>query len=291
MTPHCGRCSQCIDRRFAVLAAGLAAHDPEEAYAVDLMRGSRTDVLDREIALAYLRHARQLRAMSPTDFMIKFGEASRALRFFDEPPAAVAKRIHELHRRHGETVSAVMDQELITALALGGLNDVHPDCLLRLAGADVFGSSQPVGVAPVRSAASSLPTTEPGSAASRQDTSRKKIRLNVDESSGKIEIVGLGAVTGVSAMVFVTLAKRYLEAAGEGRELADYPLLRAVDLADRWQLSGEEVVRRRIARARRKLAEMVATSGWPESDVAEIIENLPSKGYRLNPFLIRVFMV
>jgi len=223
--------------------------------------------------------------------MIRFGETSRALRFFDEPPAAAARRIHELHRRHGETVSAVMDQELVTALTAGGLSDVHPDCLLRLAGADVFASSQPAGSASVRSAASSLPATEPGSAAFRQDISPREIRLNVDESSGTIEIVGLGAVTGVSAMVFVTLAERFLEAAGEGRELADYPLLRAVDLADRWQLSGEEVVRRRIARARRKLAEMAATSGWPESDIAGIIENLPSKGYRLNPFLIRVFKV
>ncbi len=155
----------------------------------------------------------------------------------------------------------------------------------------MFGQSQPAGITPVRSAASSLPTTEPGSAASRQDSSPREIRLNVDESSGKVEIVGLGAVIGVSAMVFVTLAEQYLEAAGEGREPANYPLLQAADLADRWQLSGDEVVRRRIARARRKLAEMAAASGWPESDVAEIIENLPSKGYRLNPFLIRVFNV
>jgi 7-cyano-7-deazaguanine synthase in queuosine biosynthesis len=291
MKPHCGRCSQCIDRRFAVLAAGLATHDPEEAYAVDLMRGSRADVRDREIALAYLRHARQLRALLPTDFMIRFGEASRALQFFDEPPAAVARRIYELHRRHGETVSAVMDQELITALTAGGLSDAHPDCLLRLAGPDVFGQSQPAGIAPVRSAASSLPTSEQASAAFRQNTSPRRIRLNVVDAVGKIEIVGLGSVTGVSAMVFVTLAERYLEAAGEGRELADYPLLRTVDLVDRWRLSGEEVVRRRIARARRKLAEMAVASGWPESDVAEIIENLPWKGYRLNPFLIRVFKI
>jgi hypothetical protein len=255
------------------------------------MRGSRTDVRDKEIALAYLRHARQLRAISPTDFMIRFGEASRALQFFDEPPAAAARRIHELHRRHGETVSAAMDQELVAALTAGELSDVHPDCLLKLAGPDVFGQSQPAGITPVRSAASSLPTTEPSSAASRQDTSPREIRLNVDESSGKVEIVGLGAVIGVSAMVFVTLAEQYLEASGEGREPANYPLLQAADLADRWQLSGDEVVRRRIARARRKLAEMAAASGWPESDVAEIIENLPSKGYRLNPFLIRVFNV
>lgn len=48
---HCGRCSQCIDRRFAVLAAGALGYDPEEAYKLDLLDGQREDVHDREIAL------------------------------------------------------------------------------------------------------------------------------------------------------------------------------------------------------------------------------------------------
>ena len=51
--PHCGRCSQCIDRRFAVLAAGLEREDPAEAYAVDPLTGPRSDVRDRELALGY----------------------------------------------------------------------------------------------------------------------------------------------------------------------------------------------------------------------------------------------
>ena len=55
--PHCGRCSQCIDRRFAVLAAGLERFDPEEAYRVSLMADARHGAIDREIALSYLRNA------------------------------------------------------------------------------------------------------------------------------------------------------------------------------------------------------------------------------------------
>ena len=35
MRTHCGRCSQCIDRRFAVFAAGCERHDPSEMYGVD----------------------------------------------------------------------------------------------------------------------------------------------------------------------------------------------------------------------------------------------------------------
>jgi branched-chain amino acid transport system substrate-binding protein len=38
--PHCGECSQCIERRFATLSDDLQAHDPQESY--------RHDLLDRE---------------------------------------------------------------------------------------------------------------------------------------------------------------------------------------------------------------------------------------------------
>jgi len=41
--PHCGVCSQCIDRRFSVIAAGLEKNEPSELYGVDLLTGDRTD--------------------------------------------------------------------------------------------------------------------------------------------------------------------------------------------------------------------------------------------------------
>ena len=47
---HCGCCSQCLDRRFAVLAAGAAEHDPEEMYKVDLLTGSRDIAIDQTMA-------------------------------------------------------------------------------------------------------------------------------------------------------------------------------------------------------------------------------------------------
>src|SRR5215218_4696273 len=53
--PHCGRCSQCLDRRFAILAAGQEQEDPEEAYKVDLFSGDRQPGLDQEMALAFVR--------------------------------------------------------------------------------------------------------------------------------------------------------------------------------------------------------------------------------------------
>jgi 7-cyano-7-deazaguanine synthase in queuosine biosynthesis len=53
----CGSCSQCIDRRFAVLSAGQEGEDPTEAYKIDLLQGEREAGPDREMALAFVRFA------------------------------------------------------------------------------------------------------------------------------------------------------------------------------------------------------------------------------------------
>jgi hypothetical protein len=63
--PHCGHCSQCIDRRFAVLAAGQENEDPAEAYKVELFTDERPPGPDREMSLAYVRSARLIQTDNP----------------------------------------------------------------------------------------------------------------------------------------------------------------------------------------------------------------------------------
>ena len=130
--PHCGQCSQCIDRRFAVLAAGLGQEDPAEAYKVDLLTGERMPGPGRELALAYVRTASDINRMTELDFFSRYGEASRAMGFFAEPPGTVAKRIFDLHRRHAKAVCAVFDRAISTHAA--GLREatLPPSCLLTL---------------------------------------------------------------------------------------------------------------------------------------------------------------
>jgi hypothetical protein len=63
-TPHCGRCSQCVDRRFATLAAGLEALDPGEGYKFDVFRGELPAGAVRSLVVSYVRAARRIEAMS-----------------------------------------------------------------------------------------------------------------------------------------------------------------------------------------------------------------------------------
>ena len=108
---HCGRCSQCIDRRFATLAVGLTdEEDPWEMYKVQLMTDERVVGETRTMAESFLRRALALRTMNSLEFLKAYPEASRALRHVGLPSEQAAQRIHDLHRRHGEEVQAALTE-------------------------------------------------------------------------------------------------------------------------------------------------------------------------------------
>jgi len=91
---HCGRCSQCIDRRFATLAAGLLAHDPANDYASDVFLGPRKDGAEKNMAVDYVRHATELGRLSETDLATVFNaEISRAIRHEQRRSDAAARII------------------------------------------------------------------------------------------------------------------------------------------------------------------------------------------------------
>jgi 7-cyano-7-deazaguanine synthase in queuosine biosynthesis len=82
---HCGACSQCIDRRIAVIAAGQAEHDPEEDYAVDVFTGPRKEKYEQAIGVQYIRHSQLLSQMTPEQMAQEFNiELSRAIRYLPE---------------------------------------------------------------------------------------------------------------------------------------------------------------------------------------------------------------
>jgi Queuosine biosynthesis protein QueC len=69
---HCGCCSQCLDRRFAVLAANAADHDPVEMYKVELLTGERRTPKDQTMAESYTRTALELRDLDELGFFGRF---------------------------------------------------------------------------------------------------------------------------------------------------------------------------------------------------------------------------
>jgi 7-cyano-7-deazaguanine synthase in queuosine biosynthesis len=107
---HCGCCSQCLDRRFAILAANAADHDPVEMYKVELLAGPRDEADDQTMAESYVRTALELRELGDLAFFGRFGgETGRVLTCFPSLSAdEVGRRVFDLHQRHARAIMDVL---------------------------------------------------------------------------------------------------------------------------------------------------------------------------------------
>lgn len=110
--PHCGTCSQCIDRRIAMMATGQLDNDLETDYASDVFIGPRKDGYEKNMAVDYVRHALELNNMSEMEIARKFNlEITRAVRVLPKSSES-AQRLVELHKQHGLTVKTVLDEQI-----------------------------------------------------------------------------------------------------------------------------------------------------------------------------------
>jgi hypothetical protein len=129
---HCGVCSQCIDRRFAVLAADQGSNDPADAYAVDLLTGPRRPGEPKTMLAAYLELANRVERMGEADFRTQFGELVRALPHLKLPPSVGASRVYALYRSHARQVTGAIDAAIAANAVAIRRQELPRNCLLRL---------------------------------------------------------------------------------------------------------------------------------------------------------------
>lgn len=148
--PHCGCCSQCLDRRVSVLAAGLTdAEDPPDGYGADVLTAPREGA-DRLLFERYLGFARTVgRMTAEREFLDEYPEAQEQLGQFRLPPPAAAAEVFRLHQQHAADVVAGL-----MAAAGGRLEDVivgrfHPHSLMGMTCVqDGDGRAAPAGSCP-----------------------------------------------------------------------------------------------------------------------------------------------
>jgi hypothetical protein len=134
---HCGTCSQCIDRRMAILAAGQESSETEADYVVDVFTGPRKEGYDQNIAVDYVRHAHELSEMTEEEMATRFNaQLTRACRPFPKRDEA-ARRLIEIHKRHAETVKRVIEGQIKEHAGRYVQGDLPPSSLLaRVGGRD-----------------------------------------------------------------------------------------------------------------------------------------------------------
>jgi 7-cyano-7-deazaguanine synthase in queuosine biosynthesis len=277
---HCGCCSQCLDRRFAALGADLGDDDPSEMYAFDLLVEVPENPLDLTMAEAFVRHALELDGLSEFGFISKFGgEVARVASCVSHMSAdQVAQAMLELHHRHAKTVRAVLEAGYRQHAAALAARTLPPRCLLRLV-------AGPGGVAPAVAVAVLKETPQPDD---RDFQRSSQIRIALDAKTKRV-LLGHGrAIEGSAAYQLLSkLVEIALEDRAKQRAPERHRFTKAGSLSSAFGV-GEASLRRTVLRARRRVAEVFEADAGIAMNGGELIENVPWRGYRLNPAVLVV---
>ena len=129
---HCGTCSQCIDRRFAIMAAGLQEYDSEADYVSDVFTGPRKDGYEKKMAVDYTRHGIELQNQSESELASLFNaELGRAVRY-EAKRSEAAERLISTHKRHGKAVTDVLTKKIAEHSEELAMGTMEPTSLLAL---------------------------------------------------------------------------------------------------------------------------------------------------------------
>lgn len=141
MQTHCGVCSQCIDRRFATLAADLEEYDPPENYKVDIFRQGLSPGKDQTMALSYTRFATEVEELDETGLFFRFSELAECLDPGDPYCNSIAQQLVALVKRHATAVIRVVEEQIAAAKGELARDSLPANCLLRLiAGPHISGT-------------------------------------------------------------------------------------------------------------------------------------------------------
>lgn len=270
--PLCGCCSQCLDRRFAVLAADLAAFDPAQRYKVDLFLGVRDNPHDRTMAHDWTRTGRRLATMSPGDLAARFGAelADVAAGCSDRPAAQVMSDAFQMLHRHGTSVDAVA-QAVVREFAGRILDHDVP------AGSLLASLLAPEGALAAES--TGAPEHEGGDASWDPQSPLFPLRLVYRPDLGpELLIRGLGEFRGAHIGLIGDL-RPYLEADAEAQAAPDQHQWVTAKMLRK----SKDAVRQQAHRCRRQFADQFeSVEGYrPESEI--LVHGRTGSGYRLDP--------
>lgn len=124
--PHCGGCSQCIDRRFAVIEAELERFDPITNYEIDLFKDELLEGEPRTIGVSYVRFAQGVGKIDADRLYDEYEELSACLDPNDPRFMEQALGIADMLKRHAEQTMGVVRMMVLRhadAIARHALDD------------------------------------------------------------------------------------------------------------------------------------------------------------------------
>jgi 7-cyano-7-deazaguanine synthase in queuosine biosynthesis len=282
---HCGECSQCLDRRFAVLAAGLQTREAADRYNIDVLTGGRESERSRTMANDWTLHADFLSRASFAEFTSRFSNEIVQVCYGHpaDDASRVAARLFDLHRRHGISVGKALAAELSLQSVELLAGRLAPSSLVAMA---AHARTMPPPFAP-REFPSVVSALVPFADEDAEEFEIFPLKVWFGRRDGKfaVQIRHLATVQGTLASVPHALLPAHLEDKNNGlpAEKHRYFLARDIPLGG---YKTEGAARAQVMRLRDKLntAYRIVTDEAVPRDL--LIESRHRGGYRLDPSIV-----
>jgi hypothetical protein len=264
---HCGACSQCIDRRFSVLAAGLAEHEPASSYRVDLLTADRSVDDDMRLAVSYVDFCKRVAATPRARFLTEFPELVAAVGCFpDRSPQQAEADLFDLLLRHVSAVEKVITSALHENAARAIRGELPAGSLLLMCLSRSVIEQAPPSDYDVQAKAMIDRLSAP------------ILEFAMDPVNQKVVFRDGSSLDGANYRVVAELVGEFRSAKAEGRDVSFVP---AAELANRIGTE-EQSMRQQLTRIRTALDPLAVTLGLV-LDQNSFIENRPRTGYRISP--------
>jgi 7-cyano-7-deazaguanine synthase in queuosine biosynthesis len=279
---HCGECSQCLDRRFAVLAAGLQAQEPPDRYQIEVLTGERKSERSRTMANDWTLHADFLSRASYSEFTTRFSNeiAQVCAGYPTEAASDIAVRLYDMHRRHGSAVGKALAAELSR----------QSDELVaaRLATTSLLAMAAHARTMPPPSArrefSSVASTLAPFENEDAEDFEIFPLRVAFGEEGGKkfVDVRNLMTLRGAGADVPHALLPHYLDDREAGLAPEAHRFIKSGDIwIGRHVEAGS--IRAQVMRSRNELKTAYQLCTGQVLDRQFLVEGKTAVGFRLDP--------
>jgi len=143
--PHCGTCSQCIDRRFAIVASNLEQYD-KDTYGKDIFKDALKEGEETTLSENYVRTAIEIEKMNDMAFFSKYPELMDVIPYFEgTSDDEIGEQIYKLFQRHSEEVLSVIKKKSYEYHDDYIRGKLPPTCLISMV-AQLHHLQEPIGV-------------------------------------------------------------------------------------------------------------------------------------------------
>jgi 7-cyano-7-deazaguanine synthase in queuosine biosynthesis len=280
-TKQCGVCSQCIERRFAVLAAGLGAQEPVDSYGVEPFTGPHTKPEDITMAEQHISRAERLASMSEHGFLATYGQVFRALPYLEGAASENASMIFRLHQRYGRTILDVVNNELRSNAGFAEALRLPSTSLLAMINA-------PLGAAPVsQDPIENERTASDQAAADKATIAERRFIFALDDKTRRVVFADGPVVEGRNFDLIARLTAQFRADLAAEKSPIDFAYVPTGTLLLDLKIQ-EHSLGQRVLRTRKELERQFIDAIDYMLDDQDIIQSDRWYGYRLNPYLVLV---